>query len=110
MREPVKLLLMFVNETDTWNDRPLYQAVVQRLHQLNVAGATAQTGIVGFGHHRRVHRKGLLGIPDDRAVTIMAVDSEQNIRSALPLIRTMVDEGLMLLLDAELVIDRGSGG
>jgi PII-like signaling protein len=106
MREPVKLLLLFVNETDTWNEIPLYQALVQRLHQLDLAGATAQTGVAGFGHHRHLHRRGLLGIPDDRSVLIMAVDSEQKIRASLPIVRTMVAEGLILLLDAELVADR----
>ena len=41
MIEALKLLLMFVNETDTWNDTPLYHAIVHRLRQMNIAGATA---------------------------------------------------------------------
>jgi PII-like signaling protein len=103
MTEPVKLLLMFVNETDTWNDAPLYHAIVQRLRHLQIAGATAQAGVLGFGRHMRLHHKGLFGIADDRAVTIMAVDDEAKIRAALPELRDMVREGLMLLVDAELV-------
>jgi PII-like signaling protein len=106
MIEPVKLLLMFVNETDTWNDMPLYHAIVQRLRQLNMAGATAQTGILGFGHHMRLHHKGLFGISDDRPVTIIAVDDEQKVRSALPELREMVKEGLIIILDAELVANQ----
>lgn len=105
MIEPVKLLLMFVNEADMWHDTPLYHAIVHRLRQLNLAGATAQTGILGFGHHMRLHHKGLFGISDDRPVTIIAIDHEQKIRAALPELRTMVKEGLILLLDAELVAD-----
>lgn len=105
MTEPVKLLLMFVNESDRWNDMPLYQAIVDRLRHLHVAGATAQAGIVGFGHHTRVHHKGLFGIADDRPITITVVDEEARIRAALPELRSMIDEGLILLLDAELVAD-----
>jgi PII-like signaling protein len=105
MNEPVKLLLIFVNEVDVWNDTSLYMALVQRLHQLDVAGATAQPGMVGFGHHHRVHHKGLFGISDDRPVTITVVDTESKIRAVLPEIRSMVREGLILLLDAELVAD-----
>jgi PII-like signaling protein len=108
MVEPVKLLLIFVNETDTWNNGPLYPAIVHRLLELNIAGATAQTGIMGFGHHMRLHHKGLFGISDDRPVTIIAVDDESRIRGALPDIRAMVREGLILLLDAELVADQPS--
>jgi PII-like signaling protein len=105
MIEPVKLLLLFVNETDMWHDQPLYQAIVHRLRQLNIAGATAQTGILGFGHHMRLHHKGLFGISDDRPVTVLAVDQESKLRAVLPELRTMVREGLILLLDAELVAD-----
>jgi uncharacterized protein len=101
----VKLLLIFVNEADQFHNRPLYQAIVERLHQLDVAGATAQTGIMGFGHHMRMHHKGLFGIADDRPVTIMAVDDEAQLRVVLPTIRAMVREGLMVLVDAELIAD-----
>ena len=106
MLEPVKLLLLFVNETDTWHDSPLYHAIVHRLRQLDIAGATAHAGILGFGHHRRLHHKGLLGISDDRPVTIMAVDEERKIRAVVPELREMVKEGLILILEAELVADQ----
>jgi PII-like signaling protein len=63
---PIRLLLIFVNEADMVNNRPLYQTIVERLHQLEIAGATATAGLMGFGHHQRVHHKGLFGISDDR--------------------------------------------
>ena len=106
MTEPVKLLLMFVNESDRWNDMPLYQAIVNRLRHLHMAGATAEAGLLGFGHHTRVHHKGLFGIADDRPITITVVDEEARIRAALPELRSMIEEGLILLLDAELVADQ----
>lgn len=106
MRQPVKLLMLFVNEADRWHDAPLYHAIVHRLRQLDIAGATAHAGILGFGHHKRLHHKGLLGIADDRPVTITAVDAEDKLRLILPELRQMVQEGLILLLDAELVADQ----
>ena len=106
MTEPLKLLLIFVNESDTWNNTPLYHAVVDRLRHLKMAGATAHAGILGFGHHTRVHSKRLFGIADDHSITITVVDEEARIRAVLPELRTMVREGLILLLDAELVADQ----
>jgi uncharacterized protein len=100
----VKMLLVFVNEADTWHNRPLYQAVVERLHQLGIAGATAQAGLMGFGHHMRMHHKGLFGIADDRPITIASVDEESRLRSVLPDLRVMVHEGLIVMLDAEVVV------
>ncbi len=110
MTAPVKLLLIFINEADRWNDIPLDLALVQRLLKLNIAGATAHPGGAGFGRHMRVHHKGLFGISDDRPVTIMAVDDEEKIRGVLPEVRSMVREGLILLLDAEVVPDVSGQG
>ena len=103
MTNPVKMLLICVDETDLWETGTLYEAIVRRLRQLGVAGATVQTGIMGFGSHGKVHHKCLVGISDDKPVTITVVDSETLIRQVLPEIRGMVREGLMVLLDAEVV-------
>ncbi len=103
MTPPIKVLMIFMDETDTWGATPLYEAVVRRLRQLGVAGATAQTGIMGFGSHMRVHHKGLFGVLDDRPVTVTAVDNEEKLRAVLPEIRGMMREGLIVLLDAEAV-------
>jgi uncharacterized protein len=105
MTAPTKLLLLFLNESDTWHNRPLYQAVMERLHQLELAGATAHAGLMGFGHRMRMHHKGLFGIADDRPITIVVVDSEIKLRAVLPELRQMVREGVVLLLDAERVVD-----
>jgi hypothetical protein len=108
MNAPVKVLLLFVNEADLWHNRPLYQAIVERLHQLEIAGATAQTGLMGFGHHMRMHHKGLFGIADDRPVTVVAIDEEAKLRAILPELRQMVREGLIVLMDAEVIADTPS--
>ncbi len=107
MTNPVKMLLICVDETDLWETGTLYEAIVRRLRQLGVAGATVQTGIMGFGSHGKVHHKRLFGISDDKPVTITVVDSETLIRQVLPEIRGMVREGLMVLLDAEVVEPAG---
>jgi PII-like signaling protein len=101
MTDAVKMLIVFVNEVDRVQDEPLYEVVMRRLRQREIAGATAHHGLMGFGHHHRMHHKGLFGISDDRPVTITVVDTEDRIRAVLPEIRSLVREGLMLLVDAE---------
>jgi PII-like signaling protein len=39
MNPPIKLLLIFVDETDSWQQLPLYEAIVRRLRQLDVSGS-----------------------------------------------------------------------
>lgn len=103
MQPPVKMLQVFVDETDLWGEVPLYEAVVRRIRQLGLAGATAAAGIMGFGSHMKVHRKRLFGVSDDRPVIITVVDSEARIRQVIPEIRAMVKEGLIVVLDAEVI-------
>lgn len=101
MTDPVRVLLIFVNEADLWFDTPLYEAVVKRLRELGVAGATAQAGLIGFGHHHVVHEQSLFGMTTDRPVTIMAVDTERKIQDVIPAVRALVPQSLILLLAAE---------
>ena len=99
----MKMLLIFIDETDTWEELTLYEAIVRRLAQAGIAGATVQAGIMGFGSHHHVHRKRLFGVSDDRPITIAVVESEEAIRRVLPEIRSLVREGLMVIVDVERV-------
>ncbi len=103
MTGSVCVMLIFVNEADLWFDAPLYEAIVKRLRELGLAGATAHAGLMGFGHHHLVHEKGIFGMSADRPVTITVVDTELRIRETLAEVRTFVREGLVLLLRAEQV-------
>jgi PII-like signaling protein len=103
--DPAALLLIYIDETDTWGTSriPLYEAIVEKLFELGINGATVHIGIMGYGANRRLHRKRLFGVTDDRPVTISAVDTEERLRGALPAIRSMVKEGLVFLAPGEIV-------
>jgi len=103
MTEPLKMLVVFLNEVDRIGDEPIYEVLMRRLRKRDVAGATVHHGTMGFGHHHRLHHRGLFGVADDRPIIITVVDTDSKIRALLPEIRTLVREGLMLLLEAELV-------
>jgi PII-like signaling protein len=103
IQAPTKMLLIFIDQTDTWHKAPLHEAIVRVLEQNGIAGATVLSGIMGYGIHRRIHRKGLLGVSDDKPLTIAAIDNEDRLRSVLPAIRPMVREGLIGLTDFEVI-------
>ena len=103
MTQSLKMLIVFLNEVDRIGDQPIYEVLMRRLRKRDVAGATMYYGTMGFGHHHRLHHKGLFGITDDRPITNTVVDTESNIQALLPEVRALVPDGLMLLLNAELV-------
>jgi uncharacterized protein len=98
-----KMLLVYLDENDMWEQIPLHEAVVRRLRQLGIAGATVHAGLMGYGGHHEVHRRRLFDVPGDRPVTISAIDSEEKIRGAIPEIRKLVGRTLMALMDVEVV-------
>ena len=98
-----KSLIIFIDETDMWHDTRLYEAIVTTLERQGIAGATVNLGLMGYGRHRRIHRKGLFGVSDDKPVTIIAVDTEEKIRAVLAFVVPMVREGLILLQDSEII-------
>jgi PII-like signaling protein len=102
-----KMLMIFVDETDMWQDERLYEVLVRALFKRNVAGATVVHGFMGYGMHRHIHKKELLGISDERPVLILAIDEEERLRQAIPDLIPLVKEGLINLVDTE-VISRGT--
>jgi PII-like signaling protein len=58
---------------------------------------------MGFGAHMKVHHKRLFGVSDDKPIVITVVDNELKIREILPEIKSMIKEGLIVLLDAEVI-------
>jgi len=65
-REIRKCLQVFVEDTDCWKGEPLYEAIVRLLHKHGVAGATVWSGVMGYGAHGWIHRKGLFGVADEK--------------------------------------------
>ena len=100
MSTPVKVLVVFVDETDMWDALPLYEAIIKKLAKHKIIGATALDGMMGYGAHGKLHKRGLFGVSDDKPVMIVSVDYEEKLRKAIPELEKMVEEGLIMMLDA----------
>ncbi|MBV9181890.1 MAG: DUF190 domain-containing protein, partial [Acidobacteria bacterium] len=46
---PAKLIRIYLGESDTCNDEPLYNAIIKKLRMMDFAGATVYRGILGYG-------------------------------------------------------------
>lgn len=103
---PGKILRVHIGESDTWQGRPLYQAIVRRLREQGLAGATVLRGIEGFGAHSRLHTARILRLSEDLPIVIEVVDREDRIRDALPILDEMVTEGLVTIEDVEVLVYR----
>ena len=99
-----KMLRISIGEDDRWEGEPLHEAIVKRLRMMDVAGATVYRGLVGYGAQQRLHKKsGWLGLSTDLPIMLTVIDTEEKIRVVLPILDEMVDEGLVVLSDVEII-------
>lgn len=97
------LLRVFIGESDRWQGKPLYEAIVMKARELHLAGATVLRGPMGFGAHSRLHTAKILRLSEDLPMVIEIVDERAKIDAFLPHIDEMVTEGLVTLEKVEVI-------
>lgn len=95
--EDALLLRIFIGESDQFEGRPLYEAIVLKAREMHLAGATVLRGPMGYGKSSRVHTARILRLSEDLPLVIDIVDSEERIQSFLPELERMMDSGLVTL-------------
>jgi uncharacterized protein len=103
-----KLLRIFIGESDRFEGRPLFEAIVENARREGLAGATVLRGIEGFGASSHLHTSRILRLSEDLPVVIEIVDTEENIDRALPTLDRMVGDGMMTIEKVHVVTYRGS--
>jgi hypothetical protein len=105
---PALLARIYVGESDHHDGRPLYQAIVERLRERGIAGATVLRGIEGYGASARLHTARLLRLSEDLPILIEVVDEEARLRAVLPELDELVGDGLITLEKVEVLAYRGT--
>jgi len=108
--ERKKCLMIFIEDTDTWKGERLYEVIVRLMHKRGLDGATAVSGITGFGAAGHIHRKGLFGVSDEKPIIIVAIDSEAKIKEAIEAVAPLVKEGLICTYDTEVFTPAADSG
>lgn len=97
------LLRIFVGESDRWHGAPLYEAIVLKAREMQLAGATVFRCSMGFGAHSRLHTAKILRLSEDLPIVIEIVDSREKIDAFLGQVDAMVSEGLVTLENVEVI-------
>ncbi len=105
--EDGELLRIYVGETDRWEGRPLYEAIVHEARREGLAGATVLRGLMGFGRHSRVHTATVLRLSQDLPVVIEIADAVDKIEAFLPIVDRMVTEGMVTVRKIRVLQYRG---
>jgi uncharacterized protein len=106
---PALLVRIYLGEADHDGGKPRYQAIVERLRERGLAGATVLRGVEGFGANAHLHTTRLLRLSEDLPILIEVVDEEARVRAILPELDAMVGDGLIILEKVEVLAYRGTG-
>ena len=101
-----KLMRIFIGENDKWHDKPLHKALVESLRANDIAGVTVYQGILGYGANRRIHRDTALHLSHDHPIMLTVIDSEEKLRAFSPILDSMVQQGLVVLSDVDVITYR----
>jgi PII-like signaling protein len=98
-----KLLRVFIGEADKWHEEPLFDAIVKKLRMMDIAGATVYRGILGYGAKGHQHKKSFFHVSRDMPIMISVIDSPEKISAAAETIEGMLEDGLIVISDADIV-------
>jgi uncharacterized protein len=100
---PALRVTVFVGEDDRVHHRPLYSEIVHRAHAAGLAGASVVRGCEGFGATSLIHTTRLLSLGEDLPMIVIIIDTESKIRAFLPELEELVQEGLIIVDEVEVV-------
>ena len=101
-----ELLRIFVGESDRWQGKPLYEAIVLEARRAGLAGATVTRGLMGFGAHSRIHTTKVLRLSEDLPIVIEIADHADRIDAFLPKLDAMIVEGLVTVEKVRVILYR----
>ena len=101
-------LRIFISENDKYERKPLYEWIVRKAKEHNLAGATVIRGIEGYGAGSRIHTGKILLLSDNLPVIIEIVDTLEKIDNFIPVIDHAVSDGLITVEDVDIRFYRSS--
>lgn len=96
-------LTIFIGESGHHGHTPRAPEIVQRAHRAGLAGASVFRGVEGYGASNHIHTTRILSLSDDLPIAIVIVDTDEAIQAFLPHLDQLIEEGLVILDEVEVV-------
>jgi PII-like signaling protein len=101
---PGRMMRIFFGEADRWRGEPLHDAIVKRLRMEDIAGATVYKGVLGYGAKGHTHKaQSFFHLSQDSPIMISVIDSDVKIKQAVQIVEEMLQDGLVVLSDVEVI-------
>ena len=98
-----RMLRIHFGEGDKWQGKPLHEAILAKCMELGIAGATVLRGIEGYGSSTRIRHSSHWKFSSDAPIMLTIVDNEEQLSRLIPHLDAMVEEGLIVMSDVEVI-------
>lgn len=100
------LMRIFIGESDKWQRKPLYAAIVELFRRENFSGVTVLRGVGGYGSASRYHTEKILRLSQDLPIVIELIEYSERIERILPKLDEMIGGGLITLEKVRVILYR----
>jgi uncharacterized protein len=100
---PAKKLTVFVDETDRFHGKPVYEVLLDIFFKKKIMGVSVFRGIAGYGSDGVFHTSKMLELSSSMPVKVEVVESEEMINKVLPDIYHVVEKGMVEVTDTNIV-------
>jgi PII-like signaling protein len=98
-----KQLTIYLGESDKYEHRALYMAIIEWLRAKKVAGATATRGIAGYGASSQLHTANILSLSMDMPMTVTVIDTPEIIDSIIEPLGAMAPHAMFTVHEVEVL-------
>jgi PII-like signaling protein len=102
------LMRIHIGESDKWQGKPLYEAIVEMLRKEGFSGVTVLRGVGGYGGSSVYHTDKILRLSQDLPIVLEIVETTERIEQILPKLDAMVDGGLITLEKVRVILYRAA--
>ncbi len=104
------LMRIHIGESDRWEKKPLYQALIELFRREEFYGVTVLRGVGGYGSSSRklgeFHTDRILRLSQDLPIVVEVVEYTERIERLLPKLDEMVGGGLITLEKVRVILYR----
>jgi hypothetical protein len=100
------LMRIHIGESDKWQNKPLYEALVEMFRREGFSGVTVLRGVGGYGSSSRYHTEKILRLSQDLPIVLEVVEYTERIENILPRLDDMISGGLITLEKVRVILYR----
>ena len=79
LKEEISRMRIYASSTDKIDGKPMYESIVFKAKQMDLAGATALRGVMGFGASSVIHTSKLWELTEKLPIVVEIIDDREKL-------------------------------